>query len=87
MTTQYADLWVNTILPDKNLADVSDQFPGVVGCTITNITFDHRSIQKGNTHYGQPIVFLEMDSGRKVRFSINFGEVEEKDRAAFFSIQ
>lgn len=84
ITTQYADFWTDTTLPIKDLMDVSEYFEGIVGHAIKSFTYAHRTVVKGTTHYGQPITTIEMDSGRKVRFSINFGEVEEKDRAAYF---
>lgn len=86
ITTQYADFWTDTTLPTKDLMDVSEHFEGIVGHAIKSFAYDHRTVVKGTTHYGQPITTIEMDSGRKVRFSINFGEVEEKDRAAYYEI-
>lgn len=84
ISTQYADFWTDTVMPRTELVDVSENFPGVVGSAIERFTYDHRTIVKGTTHYGQPITTLEMSSGQKVKFSINFGEVENADRAAFF---
>lgn len=84
VTTQYGDFWVNTILPNTNLVDVSKRFPCIINSTITNITFSHRTVEKYSTNYGQPITILEMDSGAKLKFSINFGEVDDEDRAAYF---
>lgn len=86
ISTQYADFWTDTILPTVDLIDVSDRFDGIVGHTIKGFTYDHRSVVKGTTHYGQPITTIEMDSGRKIRFSINFGEVKKEERAAFYDI-
>lgn len=86
ITTQYADFWTDTTLPTKDLLDVSEHFEGIVGHAIKSFTFDHRTVVKGTTHYGQPITTIEMDSGRKIRFSINFGEVKEEDRAAFYEL-
>lgn len=86
ISTQYADFWTNTILPATDLVDVSACFSGIVGNTIKGFTYDHRSIVKGTTHYGQPITTIEMDSGHKVRFSINFGEVKKENRVAFYEI-
>ena len=86
ISTQYADFWTDTILPTVDLIDVSEHFDGIVGNTIKGFTYDHRSVVKGTTHYGQPITTIEMDSGHKVRFSINFGEVQKEERAAFYDI-
>ena len=86
VSTQYADFWTDTILPTGDLVDVSKYFDGIVGNTINGFTYDHRSVVKGTTWYGQPITTIEMDSGHKVRFSINFGEVKKEERAAFFEL-
>jgi hypothetical protein len=66
---------------------VVDELPSgetITNSTITNITFSHRTVEKYSTNYGQPITILEMDSGAKLKFSINFGEVDDEDRAAYF---
>lgn len=83
ISTKYADFWVDTILPNTQLIDVSKNFSSFVGNTIKRITFDHNEIVSGTTHYGQPVAIIEMDNGVKARFSINFGEVEDADRAAY----
>lgn len=83
ITTQYVDFWTDTILPDVEMVDVSEFFDGIVGSTIKQFTYDHRSVVTG---YGQPITIIEMDSGRKIRFSINFGDVKEEERAAYFEL-
>lgn len=86
ISTQYADFWTDTLLPAIDFIDVSEHFDGIVGNTIKGFTYDHRSVVKGTTHYSQPITTIEMDSGHKVRFSINLGEVKNKDRAAYFEL-
>lgn len=86
ISTQYADFWTDTVLPDEPLVDVSQRFDGIVGSEINGFKFDHKTIKVGTTSYGQPITTLEMSSGRKVRFSINFGEVNEEERAAYFEL-
>lgn len=86
VSTPYAEFWTDTILPDTDLADVSEYFPGIVGSTVKNFFFDYRIVVKNRTNYGQPLTTIEMDSGHKVRFSINFGEVKEEERAAYFEI-
>lgn len=86
ISTQYADFWTDTILPAIDLIDVSEHFDGIVGNTIKGFTYDHRSVVKGATRYGQPITTIEMDSGCKVRFSINFGEVKEEERTAYYEL-
>lgn len=86
VTTQYADFWTDTVLPETDLVDVSEHFKGIVGNTIRRFAYGHRSVVKDATRYGQPITTLEMDLGYKVRFSINFGEVEQEKRAAFYEL-
>lgn len=86
ISTQYADFWTDTILPNADLVDVSEHFEGIVGSTIQRFTFDHKSVVKGKTRYSQPITIIEVDSGHKVRFSINFGEVKEEERAAYYEL-
>lgn len=82
--THYASLWVDTVLPDRQLIDVSSVFSRIVGSTIEQITFEHNSIRKANTDYGQPLITLHTDNGVKLNFTINFGEVEDADRCAYF---
>lgn len=84
ISTQYADFWTDTILPKTELVDVSAHFPGMVGSTIERFTYHHRTIIKDTMHYTQPITTIEMDSGHKFKFSINFGEVKPEERAAYF---
>ena len=86
ITTQYADFWTDTILPQAELVDVSEHFAGIVGHSIQRFTYDHKTVAKGTMYYGQPITTIEMDTGHKVRFSINFGEVKDEDRAAFLEL-
>ncbi len=86
ISTQYADFWTDTILPIVDLVDVSDYFDGIVGNTIKGFTYNTRSVVKGVKTCTQPITTIEMDSGHKVRFSINFSEVKEEERAAFFEL-
>jgi len=84
--TPYAAVWTDNILPDADLVDVSKHFTDIVGSRIRGFAFDHRSVQRGTECYGQPIIIIETDSGRKIRFSINFGEVREAERAAFYEL-
>lgn len=86
ITTNRGDFWTDTVLPDVELVDVSEYFEGVVGSTIKRFKFDHKSVVEGKMQHGQPITTIEFDYGRKVRFSINFGEVKEEDLAAYFEL-
>lgn len=85
-TTKYADFWVDSILTEAELVDVSEYFPGIVGSNIKSFSFGHKAVRKESTAYTQPITKIEMESGECVRFSINFGDVEDKDRVAFFEL-
>lgn len=87
VTTQYADFWVDSELPDCEMADVSEHFSGIVGDRIKSFAFDTKTVVKGTHHYCQPIIAIGMDSGKKAIFSINFGDVEDRDRAAYFEIK
>lgn len=78
------ELWTDTFLPKTGLMDVSRAFHGVIGSTIEEISFAKRGYQKDKITYGQPIAILTMDSGRKILFSHNFGEVKEEDFAAYY---
>ena len=86
ITTRHADFWTDTVLPDVELVDISEYFEDAVDSTIKDITFDNKSDVEGKIQYGQPITTIEFDSGIKVRFSINFGEVEEEDMVAYFEL-
>ena len=85
-TTQFADFWVDAIPDESELVDVSDFFEGVVGNTIKNFRFNHRCVRKESTTYTQPITEIEMEDGQIIRFSINFGDVENENRVAFFEL-
>lgn len=87
ITTQYADFWVDTNVSIDNGVDVSEYFPNIVGGTIKQFKFDHRDVIKGTTHYGQPITTIEMESGDSITFSINFGDVKDDERTAYFEIK
>lgn len=86
VVTKYASFWVDNNLPETALVDVSKRFPDLIGSQITGFEFDHREIVKGTTHYGQPVVTIKTSSGVDAVFSINFGEVENKDRAGFYTL-
>ncbi|MBQ3085251.1 MAG: hypothetical protein IJC46_07380 [Clostridia bacterium] len=86
ITTPHADFWTDTILPSLDLIDVSDHFNGIVGNTVMGFSFDYRTIVKGNAEYGQPITTIETETGCKIRFSVNYGEVKKADRAAYFEL-
>ena len=76
--------YVDTVLPEKPLIDVSDHFPDVVGCTIDDITFRHRDIEKGIMHWGQPIDIFHLSNGKKLIFTINFGEEDGDNYCTYY---
>ena len=86
ITTQYADFWTDTILPVGETVDVSEAFPGIVGSVLQSFSFDHNEIAQGASHFEQPATTIEMDSGHKVTFSTNIGEVGPENRAAYYSL-
>ena len=85
-TTQFADFWVDATPDESELVDVSECFPSIVGSEIKSFSFNNRAVHKESTTYTQPITKIEMESVECIRFSINFGDVEDKDRAAFFEL-
>lgn len=82
--TRYANYWVDTVLPNKQLKDVSQFFTPVIGHTIQHVSFGHRSIKKDRTFYGQPVTTFHLNNGVKLTFTINFGEVEREDFCSYF---
>ena len=84
--TQYGDYWTDTVMPDLPMTDVSAYFGGIVGHTVRRFIFDHREIAADSTEYTRPVVTIETDTGRRVTFSTNFGEVAEDDFAAYFEL-
>lgn len=87
VATEYAEFWVDTVLPDVELVDVSEFFYDIIGSEIKSFTYSNRDIIKGINRYGQPITVIEMESGKRIKFSINFGEVQKEGRAAFFELE
>lgn len=81
--TKTAGYWTDTVFPDKPLTDVSSFFAPVIRHMIQQVSFGHHSIAKGRTFYGQPITTFHMDNGEKLSFSINFGEVEDKEYCSY----
>ena len=79
-----ASCYVDTCFPDTPLIDVSDSFPDVVGCTLDDITFSHHDFKKRNTKYGQPITILHLSNGKKLTFTINFGEEDRVNYCTYY---
>lgn len=86
VTTRHADCWTNTVLPSSGLVDVTEHFAGIVGGRILRFVFGGKSIKRDKTRYTQLIFTIEMDSGSKVRFATNNGEVSEELYSAYFEV-
>ncbi len=82
--TKYASYWVDTTPINEKTVDVSEFFFRIIGHKICQITFDHKSIKKGVTCYGQPVTTFHFDNDVKLTFSINFGEVEKDDYCSYY---
>lgn len=82
--TKYACYWVDTAPIDKKIVDVSEFFYPIIEHKIYRITFDHNSIKKGITYYGQPITTFHFDNDVKLTFTINFGEVEKGEYCSYY---
>lgn len=86
ISSQYADVWTDTVLPQGEYVDVTERFRAITGSNIEQITFGYSELCEGAVSYGQPVVSLNMDNGITVRFSVNFGEVADADRAAYYCL-
>ena len=82
--TKSADYWIDTAPIDKKIVDVSEFFSPIIEHKICLVTFDHKSIKKGFTHYGQPITIFHFDNDIRLTFSINFGEVEKDNYCSYY---
>ena len=49
--------------------------PAVCGRTISQITFAHNKVIKGNVRYGQPTITLHLDDDTVISFTHNYGEM------------
>ena len=79
-----ASYYFDTHLPEKQLIDISGRFPELIGQVIEDITFSHNEIVKRITHYGQPVTTLHLSNGKKLSFTINFGEQDRKHYCAYY---
>ncbi len=86
ITTEYADLWFDSIRPYGEMLDVTAHFPGIAGAVVREVRFGHREVMREGRGYGQPVTTLVMDNGKTLTLTINHGETEEKDRVAYFRI-
>lgn len=83
-----ADLVVDPNIPQyaRSRYNLASYFPHCLGHIITDIGFEHTSIQKDHFRYGQPIILIRLDHGRVLRFSVNYGEVPSEKMAGWFKI-
>lgn len=86
VVTESPDIWCDGLLPSAETVDVSNVFSGLIGVAVSDIQFDCHEVQKGFWSGAQPIVTFEMDNGRRLTFSTNFGEVPDGAETAYFYI-
>lgn len=73
-------LFMNDRIEEQPQMDISNVFgEGIVGETIESVSFDHRELERNNTSYGQPMIILSFSSGKKLKFTHNFGELPDND--------
>lgn len=78
-------LFLNHRISEQPQIDVSEYFgPAVVGATIVDIAFSHKSKNRDKTCFGQPIITLKLDSGKAISFTHNFGELPDNTAQARF---
>ena len=60
----------------------------IIGSRIVNVSFEHKEIVDGTTHYGQPTIVISLDSGKELKFTHNFGEHNgDKVQSSFVVVQ
>lgn len=85
--TQYVNLWVDSVIPNIEISDVSDRFSDIIGTSIKNITFEHNEVLDGTTEYGQPVAILHMGNGKKLTVTNNFSEVKDDTQCVAYFIK
>ena len=81
-------LFMNDRLIETPQVDLSETFcADVIGQTIRSVSFDHKTVVKGTTHYGQPTINIELSNGKKLKFSHNFGELPDRESQSRFWIE
>ena len=79
---------MNDRLSETPQIDISPAFgQDVIGRSITAISFDHRNVVKETSSYGQATIILELNSGKKVKFTHNFGEMEGRNYQSRFWVE
>ena len=81
-------LFMNDRITQTPQVDLSETFcTDIIGQTIQSVSFDHKTVVKGTTHYGQPTIIIELSNGKKLKFSHNFGELPDRESQSRFWIQ
>lgn len=80
-------LFMNDRFGDQPQIDISDIFNTCLGSHIEKISFEHKTVVDGTTHYGQPTIIIKLSNGKKMKFSHNFGELPDKQAQSRFWIE
>ena len=81
-------LFMNDRITETPQVDLSETFcADVIGQTIQSVSFDHKTVVKGTTHYGQPTITVELSNGQKLKFSHYFGELPDRESQSRFWIE
>lgn len=81
-------LCMNDRLADCPQIDASHLFgENVIGEKIRSVSFDHKEIKREKTGYGQPTIIMELENGKKLKFTHNFGEFPGKKTQSRFWVE
>lgn len=81
-------LFMNDRLSETPQVNISNVFgKDVIGRKINSIYFEHKTIVKGTTRYGQPTIIIELKNGKKLKFTHNFGELPDGELQSRFWIE
>ena len=75
-----------TFLDGKNICETRRSLTSRAGHKIVDITFEHKEVTKDTASYRQPNIYLHFEDGIAVRFSTNFGEVEEDETTNYYEM-
>ena len=81
-------LFMNDRVNEQPQINISSVFgKDAINRKIKSVSFDHKDVVKGNTHYGQPTIIIELTNGKKLKFTHNFGELTDKETQSRFWIE
>lgn len=80
-------LFMNGRIDETPQIDISSMFTNVLGKSIKTVSFDHNDVVKGKTSYGQPTIIIEVDDGRKIKFTHNFGDLADREYQSRFWLE